>query len=67
MRLYRKNMRGAQQATRFAVGAGVVVLAALWLTGPLAWMAAISGIVFAGSGLFGYCPLCAAAGIGTKH
>jgi uncharacterized membrane protein len=67
MTLYRKNMGRVQQAVRVAVGACIVALAALYLTGPLAWVVAISGTVFACSGLFGYCPMCAAAGIGTKH
>lgn len=67
MALYRKNMGGVQQAVRVAVGAGIVALAALYLTGPLAWVGATAGAVFAGSGLFGYCPMCAMAGIGGKH
>ena len=67
MTLYRKNIGGVQQAVRLAIGVCIVAAAALYLTGPLAWVAAISGTVFAGSGLFGYCPMCAVAGIGTKR
>jgi hypothetical protein len=67
MALYRKNIGGVQQAVRVVVGAAIVVLAALYLTGPLAWVVAVSGVIFAGSGLVGYCPMCAVAGIGTKN
>lgn len=65
MALYRKNIGGEQLAVRVLVG--VVALAALYLTGPLAWVVAISGVVFASSGLVGYCPMCAVTGIGTKR
>ena len=67
MALYRKNIGGVQQAIRVAAGASIVALAALYLTGPLAWVAAIAGVVFAGSGLVGYCPMCAVAGIKMKQ
>jgi hypothetical protein len=67
MSLYRKNIGGPQQVARLVVGAVIVGLAALYLAGPLAWLAAISGAVFAFSGLFGYCPMCAVAGIGPRQ
>lgn len=66
MALYRKNIGGMQQAVRVVVGVGVAALAAVYLAGPLAWLAAAGGMMFAGSGLVGYCPMCAVAGIGYK-
>ena len=67
MALYRKNIGGTQQAVRMVAGIGIVALAALYLAGPLAWVGAIAGVVFAGSGLVGYCPMCAVAGIDMKQ
>lgn len=64
MAFYRKNIGGAHRAVRMALGAGVAVLALSYLSGVTAWGAAVSGLVFALTGIVGYCPACAVAGIG---
>lgn len=64
MAFYRKNIGGMHQAVRIAVGAAVVVAAFVYLAGATAWLVALGGAGFALTGLVGYCPICAMAGIG---
>ncbi|MDH6258761.1 DUF2892 domain-containing protein [Bradyrhizobium sp. BR13661] len=64
MAFYRKNIGGLHQAVRVAAGIGVTVAALVYLTGPAAWLVAFAGAGFALTGLVGYCPMCAMAGIG---
>lgn len=66
MAFYRKNIGGLQQAARIVAGAAVAVLAFNYLVGPVAWLAAASGLGFALTGLFGYCPMCAVTGLDRK-
>lgn len=49
---------------RIAFGVAVAVAAVVYLTGAAAWLVALGGAGFALTGLVGYCPMCAMAGIG---
>ncbi len=64
MAFYRKNIGGLHQAVRIALGVAVGVAAFVYLTGAAAWLVALGGAGFALTGLVGYCPMCAMAGIG---
>lgn len=64
MAFYRKNIGGLHQAVRIALGVAVVVAAFVYLAGATAWLVALGGVGFALTGLVGYCPMCAMAGIG---
>ena len=64
MAFYRKNMGGAQQIARVALGVGAAIAAYMLLTGPLALIGAAAGLGFAATGFVGYCPMCAIAGVG---
>jgi len=64
MAFYRKNVAGAHQAARIICGLGAVGLAFVLLSGSAAWLVAASGLAFALTGVFGYCPICAIARMG---
>ncbi|WP_128925232.1 YgaP family membrane protein [Bradyrhizobium guangxiense] len=64
MAFYRKNIGGLQQTVRIALGVAVAAAAFVYLAGATAWLVALGGVVFALTGLVGYCPMCAMAGIG---
>jgi Protein of unknown function (DUF2892) len=64
MAFYRKNIGGLHQAVRVAAGIAVVVAAFVYFAGVTAWLVALAGAGFALTGLVGYCPMCAMAGIG---
>ncbi|MBR0686946.1 DUF2892 domain-containing protein [Bradyrhizobium manausense] len=64
MAFYRKNIGGWHQAVRVASGIAVAIAAFVYLTGAPAWLVAFGGAGFALTGLVGYCPMCAMAGIG---
>lgn len=64
MAFYRKNIGGLHQAVRVAAGIAVAVMALVYLAGAAALLVALGGAGFALSGLVGYCPMCAMAGIG---
>lgn len=66
MAFYRKNIGGLHQTARIALGAAVVVAAFVYLAGATAWLVALGGAGFALTGLVGYCPMCAMAGIGRR-
>jgi hypothetical protein len=65
MAFYRKNIGGLHHAVRIALGVAVAVAAFVYLTGAAAWLVALGGGGFALTGLVGYCPMCAMAGIGS--
>ena len=66
MAFYRKNIGGAQQLARIVTGAAAGI-AALWYLGGTAGYAGLAaGLMFAATGIVGYCPMCAVAGIGTR-
>jgi len=64
MAFYRKNIGGLHQSVRVASGIAVAIAALAYLTGPATWLVALGGAGFALTGLVGYCPMCAMAGIG---
>ncbi|WP_199581191.1 DUF2892 domain-containing protein [Bradyrhizobium sp. MOS003] len=64
MAFYRKNIGGLHQAVRISLGVAVVIAAFVYLAGATAWLVALGGVGFALTGLVGYCPMCAMAGIG---
>ncbi|MBL8569921.1 MAG: DUF2892 domain-containing protein [Phreatobacter sp.] len=67
MAFYRKNIGSAQQVVRIAAGLAVGP-AALWYLGGAAGYAGLAGgLMFAATGIVGYCPMCAVAGIGSNR
>ena len=56
-----KNVPAWERALRFALGAAVVAVG-LRSSGTLGVLALASGVMFAVTGVFGFCPLCAVAG-----
>jgi hypothetical protein len=66
MAFYRKNIGGLHQVVRIALGVAVVAAAFIYLAGATAWLVAFGGAGFALTGLVGYCPMCAMAGIGRR-
>jgi hypothetical protein len=66
MAFYRKNIRNSEQVVRIAIGLLAAAASIIYLSGWLAILLAAGGIVFALSGLVGYCPMCAVAGINRR-
>lgn len=65
---FRKNIYAWEQLVRIAAGLGLVIYAFLGLThGLVAYAVAASGMVFALTGVFGWCPMCAMAGRTTDR
>jgi hypothetical protein len=64
MALYRKNIGSLHQAMRVALGIALAVAALIYLSSMVAWLVAAGGVGFALTGLVGWCPMCAMAGIG---
>ena len=60
---YRKNIGGGQQLARVVAGAAIAGAAYTWLTSAWAMVGVASGLGFALTGLVGFCPMCAMAGI----
>ena len=67
MAFYRKNIGNAQQVARLAVGVAAIVAGTLYLSGWLSIVAVIAGIGMVGTGLVGYCPMCAVAGVDMRR
>lgn len=63
MAFYRKNIGGAQQIVRIALGLAGSVAAWTLLSGAAAYFGLAAGLAFAITGFVGYCPMCAAVGI----
>ncbi|PIT05921.1 hypothetical protein TSA1_06235 [Bradyrhizobium nitroreducens] len=63
MAFYRKNIGGLHQTMRIALGVAVAIAAVVYLAGATAWLVALGGAGFALTGVVGYCPMCAVAGI----
>ena len=61
---YRKNIGGLHQAVRVVLGLAVAIAGFAYLSGLAAWLVALGGAGVALTGLVGYCPMCAMAGIG---
>ena len=66
MAFYRKNIGGFHQLLRVVTGIGVAVAGFVYLPGMTAWLVAAGGAGLALSGVVGYCPMCAVAGIGGR-
>jgi Protein of unknown function (DUF2892) len=66
MALYTRDIRSTHQAIRVILGVGLAIAAFALLDGPAAWLTAASGIIFALTGIVGYCPMCAIAGVGRR-
>ena len=64
MALVRRNLGRPHQLIRTALGLGTAVVAVTALNGLAAWLVAAAGLAFALTGVVGYCPACAMAGIG---
>jgi hypothetical protein len=66
MAFYRKNIRSAEQVARIAIGLVAAVASVIYLSGWLAIVVAVGAIAFVATGLVGYCPMCAMAGINWR-
>ncbi|WP_429115122.1 YgaP family membrane protein [Ensifer sp. KUDG1] len=56
-------MGRAQQTVRIGLGIGAAVLAYSFLSGWIALLVGVSALTFVLTGLIGYCPACAVAGL----
>jgi hypothetical protein len=54
------------RATRVILGVAAAIAAFALFEGPTAWLVAASAVVFALTGVVGYCPICAVAGVGRR-
>jgi len=60
---YRKNLYTWEQLLRVAVGLAVIVYGLIAMPGSLVGYGLTAvGVVFALTGVFGFCPMCAMAG-----
>lgn len=66
MAFYRKNIGGLHQLLRVMVGTGVAVAGFVYVPRIATWLVAAGGAGLALSGVVGYCPMCAVAGIGGR-
>ena len=64
MGFYRKNIGSLQQASRIALGLGGATASYMLAGPPYGLAGAAAGVVFALTGIVGYCPFCAVAGLG---
>ncbi|MDR3486622.1 MAG: DUF2892 domain-containing protein [Bradyrhizobium sp.] len=66
---FKTNLPGWERAIRIAMGIMVAGLAYLYAPSPLmTWVGIAMGVMFAGTGFIGFCPMCAMVGrryIGT--
>ncbi|RDL50321.1 hypothetical protein BLJAPNOD_01442 [Ensifer sp. M14] len=67
MAFYRKNIGTAQGIGRLALGILAATTSIQLLDTGLAIAGAALGVGFALTGIVGYCPMCAMAGIGKKR
>ncbi len=69
MMYFKTNLPGWERAIRIAMGIMVAGLAYLYAPSPLmTWVGIAMGVMFAGTGFIGFCPMCAMVGrryIGT--
>ncbi|QCI66578.1 YgaP-like transmembrane domain [Phreatobacter stygius] len=66
MVFYRKNIGGFQQIARIALGLAGAGAALALMAPPLSLAGAAAGAMFALTGIVGYCPMCAVAGVGRR-
>jgi hypothetical protein len=57
-----KNVPNWERALRIIVALVVIMAGLAWLAPPWNWIVALSGIGFALTGVFGFCPACAMVG-----
>jgi hypothetical protein len=67
MAFYRKNIGGAQQIVRIVAGLAAGGAAFWYLGGMPGYAGLAGGLMFAATGIVGYCPMCAVAGIGARE
>ena len=60
------NIGSTHRATRVILGVAAAIAAYALFEGPATWLAAASAVVFALTGVVGYCPICAVAGTGRR-
>ncbi len=69
MMYFKTNLPGWERAIRIAMGVMLVGLAYLYApTSLLTWVGTAMGVMLAGTGFIGFCPMCAMVGrsyIGT--
>jgi hypothetical protein len=69
MMYFKTNLPGWERAIRIAMGITVAGLAYLYAPTPMmSWVGIAMGVLFAGTGFIGFCPMCAMVGrryIGT--
>jgi hypothetical protein len=69
MMYFKTNLPGWERAIRIAMGIMVAGLAYLYAPSPMmTWVGIAMGVMFAGTGFVGFCPMCAMVGrryIGT--
>jgi hypothetical protein len=56
-----KNVPGWERLLRVAAGMGAAVIG-VFAAGPWAAVVIVTGVIFALTGFFGFCPLCAMVG-----
>lgn len=68
---FKTNVPGWERAIRIAMGIMAAGLAYLYAPSPMtAWIGIAMAVMFAGTGLIGFCPMCAMVGrryIGTDQ
>jgi hypothetical protein len=57
-----KNVPNWERTLRIIVALIVIMSGLAWLAAPWNWILALSGIGFALTGVFGFCPACAMVG-----
>lgn len=66
MAFYRRNIGREHQVARLVLALGLVAAGFLLFSGMAAWAIAVTGIGMATTGIVGWCPACAVAGIGKE-
>lgn len=66
MAFYRRNIGRGHQAARLVLALGLIAAGFLLFSGMSAWAIAVTGIAMALTGIVGWCPACALAGIGKE-
>jgi len=63
MMYFKTNLPGGERAIRIAMGIMVAGLAYLYApSSMMAWVGIGMGVMFAGTGFIGFCPMCAMVG-----
>ena len=64
---YRKNIGTSHQVVRIVLGLAAAGAAGMLLQAPMVYLGVGAGLAFAATGLVGYCPMCALAGVGGRE